>query len=338
MRTEATIEEWKKLYEVATRINEIKPWEYLWDMDIVGILTGDKCEETVFYSVLGRGGSCLGISIYEGYEAFNSFMMLTMQERLNISVEYAMFNQKCMSCYWGAREELSTKQREVIKDLGYKYRGKNNWLYFMSYEPGYYPYNLDRNEVIQLTEHLANFELAFAHYLEKNMQIDFESGNMFSIVFSKNKEQWHFGEEPLPFTSFNFGNLIITDEDFLVELKKAPKGNAVLEMEISPFRASVTDEKYDRPANPMLSVIVEASSGMALSCEMNGPEEDSFVSLADSLIDFIYKYGVPREIRVANVIVEAALEQICEICGIKLKRVKRLQAMSDFLNSMRRFS
>ncbi|WP_349674875.1 hypothetical protein [Lacrimispora sp.] len=33
-------------------------------MDIFGILTGDKREETVFYSVLGRGGSCIGISIY----------------------------------------------------------------------------------------------------------------------------------------------------------------------------------------------------------------------------------------------------------------------------------
>ncbi len=337
MRAEATIEEWNKLYEIATRIKTLKPWEFLWDMDIFGILTGDIREETVFYSVLGRGGSCIGISIYEGYEAFNSYMMLTMQERMNISVEYAMPNQKCMSCYWGSREELSIKQREIISDLGYKFRGKNNWLYFMSYEPGYYPYNLDRNEVLRLTSHLENFQLAFTCYLEKKIQIDFEKGNMFSFVLSNDREKWHFEEEPLPLTSFSFGNLIIEDEDLLVKLKKAPKRNVVLEMEVSPLGASVTDKKFDRPANPMLSGIVDASSGMAISFEMNEPEDDCLVTLANCLIDFIFKYGLPREIRVSNVIVEATLEQICEICRIKLRKVKTLHAMDDFINSMRKF-
>ncbi len=148
---------------------------------------------------------------------------------------------------------------------------------------------------------------------------------MFSFVLSKNREKWHFEEEPLPLTSYNFGNLILTDEDLLVKLKKAPKRNVVLEMEVSPLGASVT-------ANPMLSGIVDASSGMAISFEMNEPEEDSLVILANSLIDFIFKYGLTREIRVSNVIVEAALEQICEICVIKLRRVKRLQYMNRLNN------
>lgn len=91
----------------------------------------------MFYSILGKGGDCYCISVYEGYDAFNSFLMLTMQERMNLSVECAMFNQHNFTCYWGNREELSAKQRKIIKTLGYKYRGKNNWLYFMSYEPGY---------------------------------------------------------------------------------------------------------------------------------------------------------------------------------------------------------
>ena len=31
MRKEALLEQWKQLYEVATRIKELKPWEKLWD-------------------------------------------------------------------------------------------------------------------------------------------------------------------------------------------------------------------------------------------------------------------------------------------------------------------
>lgn len=69
-----------------------------------------------------------------------------------MSVEYAMFNQHNLTCYRGKREELSAKQRDIIKTLRYKYCGKNNWLYFMSYEPGYCPYNLNQNEVLRMTE------------------------------------------------------------------------------------------------------------------------------------------------------------------------------------------
>lgn len=40
--------------------------------------------------------------------------MLTMQEQMNLSVEYAMFNQNNITCYWGNREELPAKQRQVL--------------------------------------------------------------------------------------------------------------------------------------------------------------------------------------------------------------------------------
>ncbi|WP_279230738.1 MULTISPECIES: hypothetical protein [Clostridia] len=39
----------------------------------------------------------------------------------------------------------------------------------------------------------------------------------------------------------------------------------------------------------------------------------------------------------SNVIVEARLDQICNVCGIKLRRVKRLKGLEDFKYSMQRF-
>lgn len=337
MRTEATIEEWKRLYEVATRIRELEPWELLWDMDIIGIQVGKEPENTVFYSILGKGGDCYGVAIYEGYDAFNSFLMLTMQEQMNLSVEYAMFNQNNLTCYWGNREELSAKQRKIIKELGYKYRGKNNWLYFLSYEPRYYPYNLNKDEVVRMTEHLEDLEIAFTYYRETDTNIDFENGNMFSFVYSADRKTWHFGKEPLPFIHYNFGNLVITDEELLGELSKVPKGTFLLEADVRPMGAAVSDKKYDKPANPVMSILTEANTGMIISCDMNGPNEDAMVGLTESVIAFIFKAGVPKEIRVSNVIVEAALGQICEICKIKLRRVKHLKGIDEFWMTMKQY-
>ena len=71
MRTEATMEELKKLYESASRIQKLEPWELLQDMEIIGIQADKDPENTVFYSILGKGGDCYCISVYEGYDAFN---------------------------------------------------------------------------------------------------------------------------------------------------------------------------------------------------------------------------------------------------------------------------
>lgn len=55
MRKEATIEQWKELYEVATRIKEMKPWNKFWDLDIIGIREGTKKIQhfTVYWDMVG---------------------------------------------------------------------------------------------------------------------------------------------------------------------------------------------------------------------------------------------------------------------------------------------
>ena len=295
MRKEATLEQWKTLYEAATNIKEQKPWEQLWDMDLIGIKYAE--EDIVFFSILGHGGDCYGVVVYEGYEGLNSFLMLTMQEQMNLSTEYAMFNQTNLTCYWGNREELSDKQRKIIKDLG----------------------------------------LALDCYKKFEGTVNFDKGNMFLLTFGEDKSTWHFGEMSLPFRAFQFGNLIITDEQLLNDLSKMKKCNVTLEADVSPMGISTSDKKYDRPGNPALAILLDAQSGAVVNCEMSQPSDDAMVMLAESLIDFIFRYGAPKEIRVLNLIVEAGIEQICEVCGIKLKRVKRLKNLEEFKWGMKRF-
>ncbi len=337
MRKEAVLKEWEKLYDTATRIKARKPWEKFWDMDIIGITRGNE-EDTVFFSILGRGGDCYGVSAYEGFEGLNTFLMLAMQQSMNVSSEFAMYHQKNLSCYWGNREELSNAQRKIIKDLGYKYRGKNQWLYFMSFEPGYDPYNLDKDEVLRMSQYMHDLELALTYYQENTISVDFEKGNMFHVILDDKDNVVCGREEPLPFVTFQFGSLCIDDEELLSELKTVPHCDAVLEADVSAPGMSVADKKYDRPANMALALLGDANSGMMLKFEMVRPKENGVVILAEILIGFIFQFGAPREVRVSNEIIEAGLEQICDVCGIKLRRVKRLRGLDEFVEGLYRFS
>lgn len=197
---------------------------------------------------------------------------------------------------------------------------------------------MDEEEVLRMSEYLQDLELALRYYDEKDMHVDFETGNMFLFSFDKDKQTWSFGEEPLPFTAFKFGNLLITDKELLSDLAKVPKCNAVLEADVSVLGASVSDKKYDRPANPALSLLGDANTGTIIKFEMLEPEDDAIAMLAEILVGFIFQFGAPKEVRVSNVIVEAGLEQICNVCGVKLRRVKRLQGLDEFKQSIHRFS
>ena len=71
--------------------------------------------------------------------------------------------------------------------------------------------------------------------------------------------------------------------------------------------------------------------------EMVHPEEDGVVMLAEILIGFIFQFGTPQEVRVSNVVIEAGLSQICDVCGIKLRPVKRLRGLDEFVEGLYRF-
>lgn len=114
-----------------------------------------------------------------------------------------MFNQRNLTCYWGNREELTVNQRKIIKDLGYTYRGKNQWLYFLSYEPGYYPYNMDEDEVLRMSTYLQDLELAFHYYDKTDMHVDFENGNMFLFTFGRDKKLGTLARKHCPLQPFN---------------------------------------------------------------------------------------------------------------------------------------
>ena len=73
MREEASPKQWEKLYEVTCNLKALEPWKYFWDTQLVAIFLKDS-EEPVFASIMGCGGNCYGISVYEGLEGLRDLI------------------------------------------------------------------------------------------------------------------------------------------------------------------------------------------------------------------------------------------------------------------------
>ena len=193
MRKEANLDQWKLLYDVAIRFKALKPWNYLWDTDFAKILL-PKYKEPFFCSVMGKAGECVAIGVYEGFDAINDLFYITDNQQISSSqlIRY----QNNLICYFGNRDELSTKDRKVIKDLGLKFRGSNEWIYFRSFKTRYAPYILDQLQVVRLTSVFEQLYMALEHYVEGRVKVNFESGNILCRNYDDKSKLWLNHEAP----------------------------------------------------------------------------------------------------------------------------------------------
>ena len=114
MRKEASLNQWKELYDETLKLKALEPWKYLDSADLIAIkLQG--MEEPVFMSVMGRLGTCYGVSMYEGMDGLADFdMVANAEEKNGPSIYDTMMDQSCITWYAGDRDEVPEAQALTI--------------------------------------------------------------------------------------------------------------------------------------------------------------------------------------------------------------------------------
>ena len=324
-----TKEAWMGLYEVAERIKKFKAWEYVYEFQIISLKV--KGEETIFYSILGEDEKEYGVDVYEGYDDFKTFIVNDYSEALDLPKGYVKSLKSNLACRWGNVEDLSKDQRDTIKELGFKYKGKGKWLYFTSFEKGYSPYSLDRDEVAHMTKHLKNLEIIlekFEDNIRESINMDFDE--LMCVEYIKDNDEWKFYIEKIPLEEYSLSNEKIKDKNKLNRLKEAPKVESVLDVDIIPLKRTINDEKYIKPITPFIYGILDAKSGDLISSKIAEPGADVGDLLVEEIERFIDEVGRPRIIRTANELINSKLSLICENLDINLSLKKSSRVGKKF--------
>lgn len=325
----ATLKEWEELYLEAEKIKRFKVWDYLCDFEIISLKR--KGKEPIFYSILGEEGKEYGVDVYEGYDDFKTFMMDCYSEELNISKNYVKAFKRNLACRWGNLEELSQEQLEIIKKLESKYNGKKNWLYFLSFEEGYSPCNLERDEVIRMTKYLKDLGIILEKFIGKfmsNVDVDFDE--IMCVEYIEEKDDWKLYKEKNPLEFYKLSKIKEEDRNKLNILTSTPKVDSILDIDIIPLRRVVNDKKYSKPLTPSIYGMVDVRTGNLISNKISDPNEDVEDLLAKEVIRFIDEIGRPREIRTSNMLIESKLYDMCDKLDIDLKLKKRSNVGKKF--------
>lgn len=336
MRKEASPEQWSELYELTAQLKKLEPWKDFWDMDLLVICPNGR-KEPFFCSVMGKGGSCYGISVYKGFEDLKDFEMLADAEMTGMSPEYVMYEQNNLTCYWGDREELPTEQKKMIRELGLKFRGRGEWPFFFSFKKRYVPYTPDADEVKDLILVYRGLIAVFQAYREKEVSADYENGEFLWYIYHDKEKQWRYEIHGMPEDAgWDYPLVELEDEILKKKLQKRPAVDGELQVDYVYLNGSVKEERYDRPVNPLAFLVVEGKSGMVVTVDIIKPEENEIDIVLSFFVQFIEQVGRIRTVKARNPWILSALQDLCEYCGIELLN-EDMPELEEAVDSMKEY-
>ena len=329
-RKKPSIEQWEALYEVAENLKKLAPWRALYDTDILVLqLPGRK--EPIYCSVMGQGGMSFGIGIYPGHESFLRLNRIINQDAY--SPELLALEQDCLMCNFGSREDIETEDRAVMKQLGLRFRGANQWIYFRSMAPGQFPWYLDANQAELLTAALQNLFMLCVCYMEGKLKADFDAGETLLRWYDPEKEMWFNGVIPMPAPKLD-RSLDLQDELLLARLKRKKKTNARLELDSFYLPIPIQEDKLSPPAGIHMALLVDKDSGVVLDQSTDGPDMPALAAAPSMLVNYMEEYGRPAAVYVRSEWMGTLLRNTCKAVGVRLVEDEGIPMLDSCLDGL----
>ena len=328
-----TIEQWKKLFDAAINIRQIAPWDYLWDMDLIVIRLPGR-DEPVYCSVMGRNGECYAIGVYPGFKEVGSFYRMAESTSDDMAAYVAGLEQECLMCHFGDREEVEKEDREVYKALGIRFRGRNEWIYFRTMEPGYYPWHIRDWEADLLIQVLQNLALAVAPLVSGEIKVHFDFGETIVRSFSQEDGLWSNEVAKQPPRVVITPQLIVGNDVLMAKLRKCKRTDTCLEFDISYLPTPIRENRGDRPYFPRFILLVSINAGVVIDQHMADKDEAIEAGILDMLTRYILKYGKPLSINIRDNRAAVYIGDFCKKTNIKLIEGKGVHVIDDFISGL----
>lgn len=333
-----TREESKRLYELAEKLKELAPWKWMAESEIFGVENPDS-NEIGFVSVMGMMGEHLAVGVYLGAEGLYGFW--DFQDEKHETEPLALFDIPQLQASFEDREQLQKEDREVIKNLGLKFRGKQSYPMFRSNKPGFMPWFITSEEA-QFLIYAIEQTLEVAPRVRENplILVD-ENGEEVYLVRASEKKGgnlvWRDEMNHIPPPESKQFSIKVSPET-INHLKAFPQNNNFI-FEVDLFHAPTpVMERTSRPFFPKILMIAETNSLFILGVELMKPPEDileGHTEIAKSLVKILSSQGVlPKEIRVSSDLLFGLLKNFTQQLNVKLRQTDNLIAIKEAKEGM----
>ena len=273
-RTPPSREEWRSLFASAAEFKQIEPWRWIRETDVFGV-ADRQSGEIGYCCIMGELGEVFGMAVYRGTAGLQGYEKIRTGQ-ITPGGSEVLFCQDCLFVSYDDREELEESDRRLIRDLGLKFRGRNAWPLFRDYKPGYFPWTLDRDGVLWMTDALQQATEVCSRVTRGDSVLTAPKKGVYLVRIPVGgggttawKEEW---KEPAPGAERAPAEGPV-DELRLRKIRQAAKQTKAA-WEVDFFHVPVPVFSEMRPYFPFAMAIVDNDSGLIL--EMHLASIDSY--------------------------------------------------------------
>jgi len=319
-------------------VKEMAPWKWMMEDNVFGVRNPER-DEVGFVSVMGSGGEHFAVALYEGAVALYDF--LSLGETESVETERVLEIPQLQASFED-RGRLEREDRDIIKNLGLKFRGANSWPMFRNYAPGMFPWFLTSSEARFLTIALEQLLDVAPRVRDDEGVLSGEEDDEFLVRaprVEKARLVWEDKIIRVPEPELKKAAPAPLDPQLVESLKHLPEVTNVIEIELTMLPMPVR-EKKDRPFFPYLLMLVDASSGVILGNDMLQPLPSLDAMRAEfptKVAECLLNLGVkPLKIAVRTERTAQSLAPLAEELGIRIKLSPKLPALDEVMGFMGR--
>jgi len=329
-------ENWENLYKAAAEYFKLKPWEWMWDREIFGVMDPDS-GELGYCCIMGKLGEHFALGLYRGARGLRGYFQTATPGKEFEDPAAVLRVQDCLMASFEDRKYLDQNDLQTINDLGLKFSGSHGWPQFRSFVPGGYPWVVTADEAIWLS-----------HALEQAVQVAARVKNDPSLLESKDhstlvrvaekrdgKIVWHDKwMDPQSDDSFSVA-VPLPDPKRIEKIKD--KHFSVMGTWEADFEYQAEPVKGEgRPYFPMLFLIAHHETEMILGFSL-APQDD-LAALQEVFLKAIEdNHAIPAHVWVRKPLVAEALAPIAEALGFDISSGNRLDAIAQVRRHMKQF-
>lgn len=330
--TAPSLNQWRQLYALAAQIKDLAPWEWMEEIDVFGVQHPESGALN-FAGVMGMAGQHYAVAVYLGVEALHDFIELHNHPPADSTERIMDIPQLQLS--FESRDFLKSEDRRILKELGLRFRGADNWPLWRAYRPGFFPWFIDAEEA-RLLEGILEQLLDVAPRFGRNPQLLYPGGAHRFLVRVKVGDAWEDRRLHLPPPAPVQVDAQL-DALSLARLQKLPPGSRVLEMALFRMWSPVREGK-SRPFYPYVLLLVDAAGGQVLNFEMLTPVptlEQMWRTVPTRVAQQLARLdSLPGAVHVAAPQLYAALRPVASALNLSLTQVSSLPHLDQARNAL----
>jgi len=324
---ERELSHWEELFNAAKIFKEARCWEWMYDNDNFGV-QDPETGEIAYCCIIGNAGEAFGLVAYLGPVGLENLLLTLSGEVLPDSYE-GQFQQKCLMATFEDRNILDEKDRGIIKKLGLKFRGKNQWPFFRNFTPGYYPWYLSSRDCRFLTHIFQQaLEVSLRCREDKSiLETDDPLTFLVRVPRKKGKDlEWEDEYLTSEVPQSSYISFYLKDQLRIKRIMEGgfKKGNP-WEADIFYLSRPVQDEN-ERPYYPQACIFLDHVTGLILNFEIIQDLKEEGHRFIEALVSMVEENeNIPSKLLVCNDKSYYLFNDICEQLKITLEKVSSLE-------------